>query len=60
MAFANQDRVADSYLVIHEGPIVAMIEGFRNGLLWKLFMADPDIQWGPEAARLFKPGDQLT
>jgi len=33
-------------LAIDQGPIVAMIENFRTGLLWKLFMADPDVRTG--------------
>lgn len=38
--------VADSYLAIDQGPIIGMIENYRSGLLWKLFMQDPDIQQG--------------
>lgn len=38
--------VADSYLAIDEGPIVAMIENYRSGLFWKLFMNIPEIQKG--------------
>ena len=37
---------AKSYLAIDEGPIVVMIENYRTGLLWKLFMHDPEIQNG--------------
>ena len=37
---------AASYLAIDEGPIVAMIENYRSGLLWKLFMSCPEIQRG--------------
>ncbi len=36
------------YLAIDQGPIVVMIENYRTGLLWKLFMADTDIQSGLE------------
>lgn len=35
---------ADSYLAIDQGPIVAMIENYRSGLLWDLFMQIPEIQ----------------
>ncbi len=31
---------------IDQGPIVVMIENYRSGLIWKLFMNDPDIQKG--------------
>ena len=37
---------AKSYLAIDEGPIVVMIENYRSGLLWKLFMSCPEIQQG--------------
>ena len=37
---------ASSYLAIDEGPIVVMIENYRSGLLWKLFMSCPEIQQG--------------
>jgi len=34
------------YLAIDQGPIVAMIENYRSGLLWKLFMSCPEVQNG--------------
>jgi hypothetical protein len=34
------------YLAIDQGPIVAMIENYRSGLLWKLFMSCPEIKTG--------------
>jgi hypothetical protein len=37
---------ADTYLAIDQGPIVVMIENYRSGLLWKLFMAVPEVQRG--------------
>lgn len=37
---------ADTFLAIDQGPIVAMIENHRTGLLWKLFMAIPDVRAG--------------
>lgn len=37
---------ASSYLAIDQGPIVAMIENYRTGLLWKLFMSCPEVQTG--------------
>ena len=36
-----------------------MIENYRSGLLWKLFMADPDVRTGPAAARLCQPACEL-
>ena len=37
---------AKSYLAIDQGPEVVMIENYRTGLLWKLFMNIPDVQNG--------------
>ena len=37
---------AKSHLAIDQGPIVVMIENYRTGLLWKLFMNIGDIQAG--------------
>ena len=35
-----------SYLAIDQGPIVCMIENYRTGLLWNLFMSAPEIRAG--------------
>lgn len=37
---------AASHLAIDQGPIVAMIENYRSGLIWKLFMSCPEIKTG--------------
>ncbi|MEI9806360.1 MAG: glucoamylase family protein, partial [Bacteroidota bacterium] len=42
----TQNWVAASHLAIDQGPIIAMIENYRSGLLWKLFMSCPEIQRG--------------
>jgi len=34
------------YLAIDQGPIPVMIENYRSGLLWNLFMQNKDIQHG--------------
>ena len=34
------------YLAIDQGPIVVMIENYRSGLLWHLFMSCPEVQAG--------------
>jgi hypothetical protein len=34
------------YLAIDQGPIVVMMENYRSGLLWKLFMSCPEVQNG--------------
>jgi hypothetical protein len=46
-AFSIKDQwFADSYLAIDQGPIVCMIENYRTGLLWDLFMANTEIRSG--------------
>ncbi len=42
----GQDWYADTFLAIDQGPIVVMMENHRTGLLWKLFMAVPEVQNG--------------
>jgi len=37
---------ASSYLAIDQGPIVCMVENYRTGLLWDLFMSAPEVQQG--------------
>lgn len=37
---------ADGYLAIDQGPIVAMIENYRTGLPWSLFMSIENVQTG--------------
>ena len=41
----NLDRnwYADVWLAIDQGPIIAMIENYRTGLCWRMFMANPEI-----------------
>ncbi|AUP77909.1 glucoamylase family protein [Flavivirga eckloniae] len=34
------------YLAIDQGPIPVMIENYRSGMLWNLFMANKDVQKG--------------
>ena len=42
----SKNWYARSYLAIDEGPIVSMIENYRSGLLWKLFMSCEEVQRG--------------
>ncbi|QQS51644.1 MAG: Ig-like domain-containing protein [Bacteroidota bacterium] len=37
---------ATSYISIDQGPQICMIENYRTGLLWDLFMSAPEIQSG--------------
>lgn len=46
-SFSQQrDWIAASHLAIDQGPIVAMIENHRSGLLWRLFMSAPEVRKG--------------
>ncbi|OPB86905.1 glucoamylase family protein [Elizabethkingia ursingii] len=38
--------IAKWYLAIDQGPEVVMLENYRSGLIWKLFMNAPEIQQG--------------
>jgi hypothetical protein len=42
----SRDWYADTFLAIDQGPIVVMIENYRSRLLWKLFMAVPEVRHG--------------
>ncbi len=46
-AFSETDNwYPKKYLGIDQGPMVVMIENYRSGLLWKLFMQNKDVQQG--------------
>ncbi|MBL7724504.1 MAG: beta-glucosidase [Chitinophagaceae bacterium] len=42
----TKNWVAASHLAIDQGPIIVMIENYRSGLLWKLFMSCTEIKMG--------------
>lgn len=42
----TESWIADSYLAIDQGPIILMLENYRTGLLWDLFMSASEIQQG--------------
>lgn len=42
----NKRWFAPSYLAIDQGPIVVMIENYRTGLLWNLFMQNEEVRSG--------------
>jgi hypothetical protein len=42
----SADWFDNQHIAIDQGPIVVMIENYRSGLLWNLFMSDPEIQAG--------------
>jgi hypothetical protein len=46
-AFSIHDNwYPQRYLAIDQGPQVVMIENYRSGLLWKLFMSAPEVKSG--------------
>ena len=50
---SREPAVVDHYLAIDQGPEAVMIENYRSGLLWKLFMQAPEIQEGLEKLGFF-------
>lgn len=46
-SFSEENNwVAKSNLAIDQGPIVVMIENYRSGLLWDMFMSAPEVKTG--------------
>ena len=39
----TQDWVSPIYMGLNQAPIVVMVENYRTGLVWKLFMSNPEI-----------------
>lgn len=40
----EQEWCSEIYMGLNQAPIVVMIENYRTGLLWKLFMSNPEIK----------------
>ena len=40
----SEDWFEDVYMGLNQAPIVVMIENHRSGLIWKLFMSNPEIK----------------
>jgi len=36
----------EAFLAIDQGPIIVMLENYRTGLLWRLFMSAPEVRMG--------------
>lgn len=46
-AFSETDKwFPKRYLAIDQGPIAVMMENYRTGLVWNLFMSCPEVQQG--------------
>lgn len=55
-AFSEQhDWYADAFVAINQGPLIAMIENYRSGLIWKLCMRIPEIRSGLTALGFRSP-----
>jgi hypothetical protein len=55
-AFKLQDAwFANSSLAIDQGPIIVMIENYRTGLLWNLFMSCPEVKTGMQSLGFQSP-----
>ena len=46
MSLLGSNWSAKRYLAIDQGPMIVMIENYRTGLIWDLFMQAPEIQNG--------------
>lgn len=57
-AFCEQNNwYPERYLAIDQGPAVVMIENYRTGLLWNLFMPCPEINEGLNKLGFFTSQD---
>ena len=55
----DQNWFAPIYMGLNQAPIVVMTENYRTGLIWKLFMSNPEIQ--PMLAKIgFTPDHSQT
>src|SRR3982074_3840902 len=55
----SQDWVSPIFMGLNQAPITVMIENYRTGLIWKLFMSNPEIK--PMLDRIgFKPNVRKT
>jgi hypothetical protein len=40
----GQDWISPIYMGLNQAPIAVMTENYRTGLMWKNFMANPEIE----------------
>ena len=52
----TRDWAYDTYLGIDAGTVAPMIENYRSGLLWKLFMNAPEIKQALQSLEAAQPG----
>ena len=46
--------VSPIYMGLNQGPSVVMIENYRTGKIWELFMSHPDVKAGLEKLNAIK------
>lgn len=51
----KENWFAATYQAIDQLPIVCMIENYRSGLLWNLFMENPEVQRGINRMGMYEP-----
>ncbi len=51
----NENWRSEIFMGLNQGPIVVMIENYRSGLIWNLFMKNPEIQEGINKIAAEKP-----
>jgi hypothetical protein len=55
----SQDWVSPIFMGLNQAPITVMLENYRTGLVWKMFMSNPEIR--PMLDRIgFKPDVSRT
>ncbi|MGC2719602.1 MAG: glucoamylase family protein [Candidatus Acidiferrales bacterium] len=55
----DQNWFAPIFMGLNQAPIVVMTENYRTGLIWKLFMSNPEIQ--PMLAKIgFQPDEAVA
>lgn len=47
----SENWSSEIFMGLNQAPMTVMIENYRTGLLWKLFMSDPDVQNGLQRLR---------
>jgi exo beta-1,2-glucooligosaccharide sophorohydrolase (non-reducing end) len=51
----SENWCSEIYMGLNQAPMVIMIENYRSGLLWKLFMSDKDVQAGLKKLSAVQP-----
>ncbi|HKO79051.1 MAG TPA: glucoamylase family protein, partial [Chitinophagaceae bacterium] len=54
----TQNWCSEIYMGLNQAPMTVMIENYRTGLLWKLFMSNPEIKSGLKKLELERDSDK--